>query len=133
MREKDVVHKLFEEAKQRFGKVNGGYTRITKIGRRPGDAALVSVIELIAGDAKPKKEKAKTVAKQEAPAKEAASETVETAKEETPEEEAAVEAESAEETEKAEAQTEAAAQEAVEEEAAESQEDQEATDEKKSD
>jgi large subunit ribosomal protein L17 len=46
--EADVVHKLFEEASQRFGAVNGGYTRVIKMGRRAGDAASVSVVELIA-------------------------------------------------------------------------------------
>ena len=39
VREKDVVHKLFEEAQARFGSTNGGYTRIVKIGKRAGDAA----------------------------------------------------------------------------------------------
>jgi large subunit ribosomal protein L17 len=47
VREKAVVHKLFEEAAERFGSVSGGYTRIVKIGRRPGDAASISQIELI--------------------------------------------------------------------------------------
>ncbi len=57
IREKDVLHKLFEEAKQRFGGVSGGYTRIVKIGRRPGDAAPVSLIELIAPAVVEKKKK----------------------------------------------------------------------------
>ncbi len=67
MQEKDVVHKLFEEAGKRFGSVNGGYTRIIKIGRRPGDAAPVSVIELIADEEKsaPKK-RSKATAKKKA-------------------------------------------------------------------
>ena len=59
MREKNVVHKLFEEAQERFGKLNGGYTRIVKIGRRPGDAAPVSLIELVAYEEKTKKSKKK--------------------------------------------------------------------------
>ena len=58
VREKDVVHKLFEEASQRFGSTNGGYTRIIKIGRRPGDAAAMTLVELVRlDDAKPAKKK----------------------------------------------------------------------------
>ncbi len=68
VREKDVVHKLFEQAQERFGKINGGYTRIIKLGRRPGDAAAVSLIELISAEetGKKKKKKAKSAAKKQA-------------------------------------------------------------------
>jgi len=59
VREKAVVHKVFEEAPKRFATVSGGYTRIIKIGRRPGDAAPVSLIELI----EPSPEKKKTTKK----------------------------------------------------------------------
>ncbi len=65
VREKEVVHKLFEEAQKRFGKINGGYTRIVKIGYRPGDAAAVSLIELVKVEDKPKKKKGKTKAKKQ--------------------------------------------------------------------
>lgn len=59
MREKNVAHKLFEEAEKRFGKLNGGYTRIVKMGRRPGDAAPISLIELVTYEEKAKKKKKK--------------------------------------------------------------------------
>ncbi len=57
IREKKVVHKLFAEAPERFGKVSGGYTRVVKLGRRPGDAAAISIVELVSPSATPKKEK----------------------------------------------------------------------------
>jgi large subunit ribosomal protein L17 len=68
VREKEVVHKLFEQVQERFGKTNGGYTRIVKLGKRPGDAAAVSLIELISADeiGKKKKKKAKPAAKKQA-------------------------------------------------------------------
>ncbi|PID39627.1 MAG: 50S ribosomal protein L17 [Proteobacteria bacterium] len=50
VREKQVVHKVFEQASGRYGSVNGGYTRIVKIGRRPGDAATMTLVELIRSD-----------------------------------------------------------------------------------
>jgi large subunit ribosomal protein L17 len=43
MRDKTVVHKLFEEVADRFGDRVGGYTNVVKIGRRRGDAAPISL------------------------------------------------------------------------------------------
>lgn len=42
-----VVKKLFDDIAPRFKERNGGYTRIIKIGIRHGDAAPVSVLELV--------------------------------------------------------------------------------------
>lgn len=65
VREKDVVYKIFDEAPERFGAINGGYTRIVRIGRRPGDAAPLTIVELVSADgAKPAKgKKAKSAEK----------------------------------------------------------------------
>ena len=51
VQDKAVVVRLFSELGPRFQDRNGGYTRIVKVGRRRGDSAPLSVIELIpAGD-----------------------------------------------------------------------------------
>ena len=62
MRDKTVVHKLFEEAPGRFGDRPGGYTNIFKLGRRRGDAAPISLVELIAPKEKKERKKKKSAA-----------------------------------------------------------------------
>lgn len=42
-----VVKKLFDTIAARFGERHGGYTRIIKAGTRPGDRALMVVLELV--------------------------------------------------------------------------------------
>src|SRR4029453_8591091 len=47
LRSQEVVHRLFAEVAPRFAGRPGGYSRIVRIGPRPGDAAEVSFRELV--------------------------------------------------------------------------------------
>ena len=47
LRSQQVVHKLFAEVAPRFADRPGGYSRIIKIGHRPGDAAEMVYLELV--------------------------------------------------------------------------------------
>ena len=44
---KDVIYKLFEEIAPRYTERPGGYTRILKLGARPGDATELVYLELV--------------------------------------------------------------------------------------
>jgi large subunit ribosomal protein L17 len=50
VQDKSIVRKLFDTIAPRFKDRPGGFTRIIKIGIRHGDAAQMSVIELVSSD-----------------------------------------------------------------------------------
>ncbi len=57
IRQKKVVHKLFEEIGKRYVNRNGGYTRVIKMGYRKGDGARMAILELV--ERAPMKDKTK--------------------------------------------------------------------------
>src|SRR5512137_1114692 len=67
IREKSVVTKLFSTIAPRYKDRPGGYTRIVKLGVRQGDAAPVSIIQLVEEDMKPQKVRQKPAPVAQAP------------------------------------------------------------------
>jgi large subunit ribosomal protein L17 len=65
VRDRGAVMKLFDEIAPRFEGRRGGYTRIVKLGQRPGDAAPMSLLELMPDEGGPSPAPAETPAKGE--------------------------------------------------------------------
>jgi large subunit ribosomal protein L17 len=71
VRDRGAVVKLFDELAPRFAGRAGGYTRIVKLDQRPGDAASMSLLELMPedGGSAPKPESSKDAPKGKGAAK----------------------------------------------------------------
>lgn len=79
LRDKTIVRKLFADIGDRYTAINGGYTRVLKIGNRKGDNAPMSIIELT------QKKEEKEEKKEKKPAKKAEKKPVKKAEKKTEE------------------------------------------------
>jgi len=69
LRDKAIVRKLFTDIGDRYGAINGGYTRVLKIGNRKGDNAPMSIIELTQKKEEKKGKEEKKTKEEKKPAK----------------------------------------------------------------
>ena len=69
IRSRDVAAKVFDELAERYRDRAGGYTRVLKLGIRRGDAAALSLVQLLEADAPPAEEKKASKKKVEKKAK----------------------------------------------------------------
>ncbi len=65
--DREVLTKLFTTLAERYKDRPGGYTRIIKLGMRPGDNAPLSVVQLVQEEMKPKKKTGKPAKEKKAP------------------------------------------------------------------
>jgi large subunit ribosomal protein L17 len=56
IQDKKVVAKLFDALSARYAQRPGGYTRVIKLGPRPGDNAEMAIIELVEAESAPESE-----------------------------------------------------------------------------
>jgi len=88
LQNKEIVTSLFEEIAPVYETRNGGYTRIIKLGRRKGDGASVTIIQLVdfeAGSEPAKKEKKAKETKKDKSTKETEKKQVKAEKADKPE------------------------------------------------
>lgn len=73
VRHKSVMQLIFNDVAPTYSDRNGGYTRVVRLGRRPGDGAEISILELVGFEeamkkrAKDKKEKVAKATKKTTP------------------------------------------------------------------
>ena len=67
LRSQEIVHRLFADVGPRFADRPGGYSRIIRIGPRPGDAAEMVYLELVDFFPEPPRERPARVEREEEP------------------------------------------------------------------